>query len=421
MRNILIVLLVFSLPIASSACSTSSDNESPMPMAKPAMLSTVKQSPEPIVITIGNFTDKTGPASTALSIVDMVLEDMIKYYNEQNLIPGVELKVISYDGQYDPSNDIPGYEWLKESGADLVVSAAASTGVTLKSRLEKDEMVLILMAVSKEAFDPPGNIFCTGNTLWEYASYTLLKWIAENDPDFPTDRPARIGGAVWAEPTGQSILDGAEEYAVAHPQHYEWIGGYLTDFSFIWESEVESLKDCDYVLPPGLMNQFVQQYRQAGHTAKFVGNDLHTSYLGLLDEAGLWAEVDGMLLLRTGVRWWNEEGELIDLTKKLLYENHPDQAEEIIQDGSGYLTTHCVYVMLELIADAVEAVGPKNFNSLAIYDAAQSFSLTIDGIEIDSLNETKRTSLNYFGMYEIRGANEDLFSISDWIPVEYEP
>ena len=67
-----------------------------------------------VVITIGNLTDVTGPASNALTVITMSLEDTAEYYNKQYLIPGVTFEVITYDGQYDPSRDIPGYEWLME-------------------------------------------------------------------------------------------------------------------------------------------------------------------------------------------------------------------------------------------------------------------------------------------------------------------
>jgi len=48
----------------------------------------------------------------------MALEDLVAYYNDSDLIPGVRLEVVVYDGQWDPARDIPGYEWLRGRGAD---------------------------------------------------------------------------------------------------------------------------------------------------------------------------------------------------------------------------------------------------------------------------------------------------------------
>ncbi len=414
------VLMVFLLLLGLALGAIGCDNgDKPLTSSPPSPTDTIK--PEPRKMTIGYHADMTGPSANAMAIVTMALEDMLKYYKEQNLIPGVEFEVISYDGQYDPSRDIPGYEWLKERDVDFIISHSAGTGATLKPRLDEDQMMLFLIGASHEAVEPPGYVLGVGQTLWEYHSYVLLKWIAENDPDFPTDRPARIGGAFWAEPAGESVLTGAEEYAEAHPDQYEWMGGYTTNFSFVWGPEVEALKDCDYVFPPLLMDRFVKEYRDSGYTAKLIGTDLHLALLGMVYDAELWDDLDEMIVVRTN-RWWNEEGELIDLTKRLLYENHPDRAEEIMREGNGYLGIQQIWVMLELIADAAESVGVENLSSQAVYEAAKSFSMTIDGIELNSFDETKRTSLNYLRIYEIRGAEEDLFSLSpDWIPIMREP
>ena len=130
-----------------------------------------------------------------------------------------------------------------------------------------------------------GYVFSLGITP-EYEAYTLLKWLAENDPDFPKDRPAKIGGASWLD--GYSIVwfDAARKYAEAHPEQYDWVKGYLNEFSFIWNNEVEGLKDCDYVFVPTPMHKFVEEYRLAGHTAKFLGSDVQVAFLGMIDISG---------------------------------------------------------------------------------------------------------------------------------------
>ncbi|MCP4632215.1 MAG: ABC transporter substrate-binding protein, partial [candidate division Zixibacteria bacterium] len=97
---------------------------------------------EDVKIVIGNITDITGVSANALSVIDMALEDMVEYFNEENLIPGVELKVETYDGQWDPSRYIPGYEWLRNRGADLIWTPAPPALETLKPRANEDEFVI---------------------------------------------------------------------------------------------------------------------------------------------------------------------------------------------------------------------------------------------------------------------------------------
>jgi len=372
-------------------------------------------------ITIGNLTDMTGAASIAMRPMTMALEDLVEYYNDQNFIPGIEFEVITYDTSFSLSRDLPGYESLKDQGADLIFTAISSATTTLKPLLEIDKMVLFSVAPTEEALVPPGYIFCPGVALGKNVSYTLLKWIAENDPDFPEDRPAKIGGAAWNDSYSNEFLSGVEEYAKTHPDQYEWSGGYLTDLKFIWDTEVEALKDCDYLMPPITSSGFVKTYHSAGYTAKYIGTDAHISFFGSIDDPDIWGALDGMLFSRPS-RWWNEGDELVNLAKSLLSKNHPDEAEHMFSSGSAYLMIYPLHVIFSLIAEAVEAVGPENLNSQAVYEAAKSFSLTTDGIELNSFDETKRASSNYLGMYELDSSQKDMVRVQeDWIPIVWEP
>ena len=44
------------------------------------------------IIKIGNHTDVTGPASNAMQYITMALEDLVEYYNEQGIVPGIEFE-----------------------------------------------------------------------------------------------------------------------------------------------------------------------------------------------------------------------------------------------------------------------------------------------------------------------------------------
>jgi len=364
---------------------------------------------EELVITIGNLTDVTGPSSNAMSIIDMAFDDLVRHYNENNIIPSVKLKVIQYDGQMDPSKFIPGYEWLKEKGADLIYTAVPSVALTLEPLVNDDEIIMFAMAPDKAAIEPPGYVFCTG-PLADHEVLTLLKWIAENDWDYQTNGPAKIGGASWDEPRGQAAINAMEQYAELHPDQFEFVGGYLTNFSFTWGPEVEALKDCDYLYPPGIMSSFVKEYRIAGHSAKLFGAGAHFAFLNMIDDAELWDEIDGMLVAAPN-SYWNEEDEIINLTKQLLNENHPDEAEKIMRMGWTYTSMSSNYAMLDIIARAIESSGPANFDTHALFETANSYTLMVEGVPRFSYDETKRYPYNYFGIYEAQAAEEDLLRI----------
>ena len=172
-----VTILMLALLLLAS-CGNNGDTGEEQTTIKPTP--TVTQ--EPVIITIGNLSDLTGVSSNAMETINMALKDTVDYYNDQNLIPGVKVEVVTYDGQWNPSNDIPGYKWLKENGADLILTPVSSTAVTLKPYAKKDQMVLFTWAPTEEAVSPPGYVFSPANTLCKYVGYTLLSCVAENDP-----------------------------------------------------------------------------------------------------------------------------------------------------------------------------------------------------------------------------------------------
>ena len=418
LRPVIILLGIVVLVLTPIVGCINSEEPAPSPLVQPTAAT---GTPEDVVITIGNLSDLTGVSANAMVYINMALDDLVEYYNENNLIPGVRFKVVTYDGQMDPARDIPGYEWLIQRGADFILTPIPAVAVTLKSRVDRDGVVLFTLTSCKEGFIPPGYVFNLGIDP-QYDGYTVMKWIADYDWDWKTKGPAKVGGAAWSEAYSDALIIAMKEYCTANPGQFEWKGGYLTNFGFNWTAEVEALKDCDYVYPGIVMKSFVQQYRDAGHTeAKFIGTDTQTAFFGMIDDADLWEEIDGTLFLKFS-RWWNEEGEMIDLANQLVQENHSGDAEKIIRSGVGYLAMNQIYPMFKIIANAAEAVGPENLDSQAIYDAATSFVFMSDGVQRLSFDKEKRDAVDAYAMYEARATEEDIFRVHDeWYPTVRNP
>lgn len=389
------------------------------PLASPGENSAVAPHGE-VTLIIGNLTDETGVASTAMEVINMALEDVVKYYNDNALIPGVKLRVISYDTQYDPAKAIPGYEWLVEKGADVIWTSVTLAVSPLKGRVNNDRMPLFTAAASMEDLTPPGYVFSLG-TLPQYEAYTLLDWIAQNDWDYRTKGPARIGGAAWTEAYSNAWFEAAQKYAKVHPDQFRWVTGYLTNFNFRWDSEVQGLKDCDYIYVPAPPNIFIREFREITDKGTFLGTDVHAAFTGMFDSADLWDEADGMLFIRLS-QWWNEEGTIIDLTRKLVQENHPGSATEIRRNGVGYLAVENFVAMLEIVRETVERVGAENFNAAALYEAAQDFIFVVDGVQRYSFSETKRYAGDCYGIQRADGQRKDLFRADPvWHVARLEP
>lgn len=438
-----LAILLMILPVMI-ACG--SDDESPGPSETPgptptivpaaietptvaAVTTTPTQAPTPqedVNVTIGVFSDITGMAATAMATIDEAIADLVRYFNEENLIPGANLEVITYDTQYNPANDIPGYEWLKERGADVMITGLPNTPVTVKPRIEEDGMLLFSMNTSEDMIEPPGNIFCCNAPTPSFA-YTLMKWIADHDWDYTAKGPAKIGAAGWAESYAITLFDAMEEYCKAHPDQFKWEGGYLTNNSVTWGPEVEALFDCDYIMIPATAfgpGSFIKDYRLADGKAKFLGTDAHLAFLHMIKASTDWDEFDGMLII-SPYTWWNEDSETTNLANQLLDKYHSPKEVDRLRNwtGGAYIGTYApVYTFLSVLAKAINDVGPANFSSQSLYDTATSFSVTFDGYKELDFSDTKRTSWNYLAIREVSATEEDIVRNDPaYYPVIYVP
>ena len=108
--------------------------------------------------------------------------------------------------------------------------------------------------------------------------------------------------------------------------------------------------------------------------------------------------------------------------EELLFRYRADEAEGIMRRGSGYGAVDMALQILQVIANAVEAVGPENFDSDVLYNSAISYSRTVDGEIWASFSETKRASVDRIPIYKADGAAKDLYMVSDGpIPVVHGP
>jgi len=412
-----LAMILLLLPL-SVGCSGGDDEEE----KTPTQTATVKPTEEPaedVTITIGFLSDMTGPAAKAMETVNQTLNDVIGYFNEENLIPGVKLDAVFYDGQYDPARDIPGYEWLKEKGADVFLTGLPHTPLTLKARVDKEQVVLFSMTVGEEILDPPGYVFCMNNSAKTIIK-TLLAWVAENDWDWQTKGPAKVAGAAWPDSYFNDQHAAAEEYAKAHPDQFEWAGSYMVSFgSFDFLNEANAVKDVDYVIPPGApWPTFARDYKTLGGKGKQLLTDAQACFIGFTSQAAGWDAIDGSLVILS-CRWWNEDAEISNLGNTLVRENH-DDAEDIIFSGMAYINSiQAIYGIFSIIQKTVEDVGPENFSQEALYNTLISFSANFgEGYNEWGFNETKRYAWNHLGIFRLDGAEKDLVRLEpDWYPV----
>ncbi len=374
--------------------------------------------PDKVTITIGQITDLTGPAGPAYRAVRLALEDQIRYINEEGLIPGVRLRLVTYDTGYNPAKDIPGYEWVRDRGAEVIFAGLPSAEV-FKPFALADKTPVVTLAVSKTMVDPPGWLFAM-NAPVSYQVKAFLKWISENHWE-GTGIP-KIGSVGWEEPYHASITEAIEEYSLANTDQFEYVAGLLTPFGGgNWSAEVSMLKDCDYIWIPstGLDTvTFAREYRDREYTATFIGGDAMDAFRGLLLDNVGWAGMDGSIGAHAATRWWGESSPIVELAEELLHKYHPNEEQDIIRGGIGYVGSfHQARAFLEVLQKAIEDVGAESFNGQAFYDAAMDIEVNWEGYEQWEFTATKRYSWNYVGIYGWSAADQDIVRLeTDWVP-----
>ncbi|MBM4463537.1 MAG: ABC transporter substrate-binding protein [Chloroflexi bacterium] len=377
-----------------------------------------KGTKEKVVITIGNITDFTGPASTALIPMTWAMEDMVRYFNDGDLVPGAKIRIASYDARYDHSRDIPGYEWVKARGARVISTPLPSTALTLRPFADRDKVPLFTWGSSAQLVEPPGWVFCYNATASRMTK-TLLKWISEEHWDYDSGIP-RVGMAGWSEAYQNDLKKGVEQYCQAHPDQFDYVGSYLAPMgATTWTSEIGKLKNCDYVITPSTgtgLATFIRDYRDKGYTGTFIGLDAVPAYTRLLVDMCGWNRLDGSLTIH-GMGWSTDQGILTELAVDFANRYHAAEAQDLIANTGWISAVHGHYLVLDIVRRAVQEVGAEHFNGQAFYDAAVRFDVTYEGHPQWSYSNTDRTLTKFNRVYEWRAEASDLVSVSDWLPI----
>ena len=377
---------------------------------------------EGVVITIGELTDFTGPASPAVITIHYVVEDVARYYNDNDLIPGVKIKIAGYDTKFEAAREVPGYEWVKGKGAEVVICLFPGTGEVLKPFAERDKVVITTMGMTVPQLDPPAWNFGFSNTQ-PYAMKTLMKWVHDEHWDYTAEgRVPKIGFAAWGDAGGINVERAMREYIQDNPGEFEYVSSHLAPVgTATWTGEVEKLKDCDYLnLYAFPIGAFLKEYQARGYEATVIDAMTMGSYQGFFVDMIGWDALDGSLTANTSLLW-NESFAMVDLMNQLLYQYRPEEAEDIIYTGIGYVGAgHQVIAIFEILQQAIEEVGAENFDGQAFYNAALKYettSSTWEGYPVWSFSETKRYLVDHIVIDKFDAEAQEVVRITEWLPI----
>ncbi len=161
------------------------------------------------VVEIGEIEPLTGGGGTAVQPAFEAFQAYVKYFNEENGIPGVTVKVAWRDYGTVPTRFISAYRTLVDRGVPVIYTNTPSALEGIKPQLEKDQMPLVLGGVAGFTVYPPGWIFAVWSTPGEAAS-AVLDYFMQN---WKEERPPRLQLFIMEGVYGREPVEEMTKYA----------------------------------------------------------------------------------------------------------------------------------------------------------------------------------------------------------------
>lgn len=370
-------------------------------------------------VKIGFVTDLTGPLQSMTKNLVNPMEDAVKYVNEEaSVLEGLKFEIVYGDQASNDSLNVTVYNQLKEQGCQIILCTTAPWADTVKGFAENDEIVILSLAASEYQIDPPGWVFVVTSPVYGQVQ-TMLKWVHDEDWDYDAEgRIPKVGIVVWDESYETEMVRAVEDYTDENPEEFDLGAAIVTPLlTSTFTSQIEQVKNCDYIFIPQIgmaPAQFVKEFRDKGYTAKFLGTDALTGYKSLMVGMAGWSYIDGTLTGGTSP-YWTDDNPIIDEAWASLQANHSDA--QSLRDISYCSTYPTAKAVMELLAKVVKDKGSADITGQDIYDAAVKFSSDLEG-ETRQFSNTDRIWRDSLAIYEWRAADQDLYRISDWLPIQ---
>jgi len=351
----------------------------------------------------------TGGAAAAMEPALQGGQDYIRYFNEQEAIPGVCIECLWRDTGLQYALARSHYERLVPRGVLLIGNSESYFLLGLKERFERDEVPVVDFGYGfHEALYPePGWIYSMAPTVGEQAAF-MLQYFMENWKEKRPPRLAFVGiDTTWAyQPRIATEYARSLGFEVLSPEVVPIVvldatpqllrlreaGADLVYIQATPEAAGPVLRDAERL---GLLDQF--QY--AGHFAAMGDRTIKL--------AG--AATEGFLVSRQYP--WFTETEVPGI--KLMMDNMMKYHGEVRRDAEYFSGWVGVAVICEAISRAIENVGYENLDGRAIKEALDGMKdLDVYGLASITYKPDDHRGATKMAVYEVRGG--ETVRISDW-------
>ena len=371
-----------------------------------------------VPVVIGFVSDFSGAASSALRVLWWNVTDFVKYTNEEDPIPGVELKIVSYDTKYDTARDLPGYEWVKDKGAQVILAPIGGTVEAMKPFAAEDKIPLWCGNATLPVVEPPGWAFAP-MPLEGALTKTLLEWIS-TQWDYSQGKP-KIASVSWDVTTMLERVRGAREYCQEHPDKFEYLGDAIAPpGAATWAGEIVKVKDCDLInVACGGTSAatFINEFRSKGYNQRIIATYSMWAFQSMMEEKAGKEALDGSWFA-SPIGWWGDPSPVWDLLELLLSKYRAGEAESIKRDfGPAYPAAMVPLVVIDIIREAVAEVGAENFDGEVFYNTAVKWRKTYGGFDEWTFADGKRYAARHVKIYEYQADVGGPVQLTEWLPI----
>jgi hypothetical protein len=140
------------------------------------------------VVEVGAIPLLTGGGGSADQPSFRAFSDYVRYFNEEEGIPGVSIELLWRDGQTSIPAVISAYRAFADRGVPIMFSNYGTALEGLTAQLAKDQIVFVTGGSAGPLVVPPGWVFCAWATEGESATvlldYFMENWTEERPPKF---------------------------------------------------------------------------------------------------------------------------------------------------------------------------------------------------------------------------------------------
>lgn len=334
-------------------------------------------------IRLGLLTDFTGAAAYAVKHHGDSFMDYFRWAEEKDPIPGVSIKVLTYDTRSDYGRVVPGYMWLKGQGTILMHPVSGDDMAMLEDRFTSDGIVTVNSYLS-ERFLHDDWTYCLGLSQEEEGE-VFMQWIMNTWDYAGKGRPPRIGHQGWNRESSLLYQAGMDRILTAYPDKFQWVATERSPVgTSAWAIEISRMKSCDYVfmtMVGAMLSSFMKEARSRGYDGSFAS--------GSIALPGFWGLIMGNVpadnlhdsYFLHCVPFWSDDIPYINSCKEAILRYHASDAEERMLATGPLAAWGTAMYVYQAIRGAVEKVGAANVDGVALRDALEELDMPIEGFD----------------------------------------